>query len=69
MFTEETQLTGAEARPALFDMPKEGRYVGHSAWWLRRKIYAGELTGVNFGGKLMIERSELDRFIREHRTR
>jgi len=69
MLRQRTTLAVAEVEPALFDMPTAGRYMGHSPWWLRRKIYAGELTGVKFGGKLMIEKSELDRYISEHRTR
>jgi hypothetical protein len=50
------------------NMPAAGRYMGHSSWWVRRKIYAGELIGVKFSGKLMAEKAELDRYIVAHRT-
>lgn len=56
-----------EVEQALLDMPGAGRYLAHSPWWVRRKIYAGELGAVKFGGKLMVEKKELDRFIARHR--
>jgi hypothetical protein len=58
----------AEVEPVLLDMEAAGQYVGHSSWWVRRKIYAGELIGVSFGGKLMVEKAELDRYVALHRT-
>jgi len=50
-------------------MESAGKYLDHSPWFVRRKIYAGELAGVKFAnGKLMVEKRELDRFIAEHRV-
>ncbi len=38
---------------------------GHSAWWWRRKAYAGEVESVKISAKLMIPASEVRRVIAE----
>ena len=54
--------------PAIFDMRVAGLYMCHSASWVRRKIYGGLLIGISFGGKLMVEKRELDDFIEREKS-
>jgi hypothetical protein len=56
--------------PALFDMNDGGAYLGRlSPWTLRRKIYRGEIVGVKAGGRLLVEKVELDKYIARSRTK
>jgi excisionase family DNA binding protein len=52
----------------LVDVREAGRYLACSPWTVRKKIYSGEIIGVKVGTKLCVERAELDRYIRKHRT-
>ena len=52
----------------LLDINGASKYIACSKWTIRKKVYSGEIVGVKGGTKLCVERAELERYIREHRT-
>jgi len=54
--------------PRLFSVKEAARYLGMSEAALRKRIYLREVRGlVKIGGRIFLDRKELDRWIEEKR--
>ena len=57
--------TRVERRP-LVDARGAGEYLGLSIWTVRKKAYAGEISSVKIGSRLLFDLDELDLVRAEH---
>jgi excisionase family DNA binding protein len=48
------------------DARAAGEYTGLSAWTIRKKAYAGELSSLKIGSRLLFDLDELDVYLAEH---
>jgi excisionase family DNA binding protein len=58
-----------ENERAVLKIKRAAAFLDMSPWTLRRKVYSGEIVGVKLGGRLGIERAELDKYIARCRTK
>jgi hypothetical protein len=49
-----------------FGVAEAATMTGTSAWFWRKRAYAGQISSVKFGTRLLIPRSEIERIIREN---
>jgi excisionase family DNA binding protein len=53
-------------RRPLVDARAAGEYAGLSVWTIRKKAYAGEISSLKIGSRLLFNLDELDRYLAEH---
>ncbi len=52
----------------LMDVDEAGRYLGCSAWHVRRLVWRGILPSVRIGRLLRLDVQDLEEFIRQQKT-
>ena len=51
----------------LYNVKEAGRYLGRSAWAIRRLIWTGYLPEVRQGRRVMVDVVDMDQFIEKHK--
>jgi excisionase family DNA binding protein len=60
------QRTDQEATQQYLGVAEAATMTGTSPWFWRRKAYAGTVSSVKLGTRLLIPRAEIERFIEEN---
>jgi excisionase family DNA binding protein len=64
-------ITNPFVEQRLYDLKSAARYLGRSTWGVRELVWKGELPFIRSGagGKLFIDRVDMDEFIQREKTR
>jgi excisionase family DNA binding protein len=65
--SESRQLPGCS--PRLFRIEQAAAYCGATRWFIRERIWDGDLPHVRFGKRLLVDKADLDSFIESQKER
>ena len=55
--------------PRMLSVKDAARYLGATPWFIRSAIWAGELPSCRLGKRILLDRSDLDKFIDLQKTK
>lgn len=53
----------------LYSIPEAGQYLGRTVWSVREMIYAGKISYIRDGRRMLLDINDMDSWIEENRTR
>ncbi len=62
------QSESPQLEPRLLRIPEAAHYLSATPWFIRSKLWAGEIPFLRLGKRFLIDRADLDSFIDRQKT-